>query len=116
VTSICVVVRVVGLTIDAPSVGLPTFYDPSVYIKSQGFQATWNWRIGYLLWLGVCGFISGYGYVYDWLLSMCCESSIVRLREMCGGFVPTIFVNASWRVRRIVGCSNVESAFSFVTR
>ena len=29
-TSICVAVCVVGLTIDAPSVGLPVFCDPSV--------------------------------------------------------------------------------------
>ena len=37
-TSVCVVVCVEGLTIDAPSVGLPVFY-PSVYIKTQGLRA-----------------------------------------------------------------------------
>jgi hypothetical protein len=53
----CVVVRVVGLiTIDF---GYRFFGDPSVYVKSQGFKAAWNCRIGYLLWLGVCGCISG---------------------------------------------------------
>jgi hypothetical protein len=79
------------------------FCDPSVYIKSRRFQAAWNCRIGYLVWLGVCGFISGYGYVYDWLLSMCFGSFIIGSREMCCNFVPYSFVNASWRVWRIVG-------------
>ncbi len=63
-TSICVVACVEGLTMDAPRAGLPVFCDPSVYIKSQGFQAAWNCLIGYLVWLGVRGLISGYGYVY----------------------------------------------------
>ena len=80
-TSICVVVHVVGLTIDAPSIGLSGFF-PSVYIKSQGFQAAWNGLIGYILWLGVCGCISGYGYVCVWLLSICYGYFINRLREM----------------------------------
>ena len=37
--SMCVVVRVLGLTMDAPSVGLPVTSDPSVYMKSIGFHA-----------------------------------------------------------------------------
>jgi len=115
-TSICVVVRVVGLTIDAPSVGLPVFFYPSVYIKAQRCQAAWNWPIGYLLWLGVCGFISVYVSVYDWLLSMCCGSFIDMLREMYGGFVPANFVKASLRMWGILGWSSGESAFSFATR
>ena len=97
-TSIRVVMRVVGLTIDAPSVRLPFFCDPSVYIKAQGFQAAWNCQIGYLLWVGDCGCISGYGSVYDWLLSMCCGYFINRLKEMSGGFVPTSCVSVSRRV------------------
>ena len=68
------------------------------------------------MWLGVSGFISGYGSVYDWLLSMYCRSLNIRSREMCGGFVPTSSVNASQRLWRIVGWSSVESAFSFATR
>jgi hypothetical protein len=31
-TSICVVVCVEGLTMDAPSVGFPVFWEPSVYM------------------------------------------------------------------------------------
>ena len=66
--------------------------------------------------MGICGCISGYGSVYDGLLSMCCGSVVDRLREMCGGFVPTSFVIASLRVWKIVGWFSVESAFSFATR
>ena len=31
-TSMCVVVFVVGLTIDAPSIGFPLFWEPSLYM------------------------------------------------------------------------------------
>jgi len=58
-TSMCVAVRVMGLTIDAPSIGLPVFFYPSVYINSLGFNAAWKCRMGYRLWLGVCGGSSG---------------------------------------------------------
>ncbi len=68
------------------------------------------------MWLGVRGFVSGYGSVYDWLLSMCYVSFIIRLREMYGGFIPTSFVSASRRIWRIVVWSSVENAFSFATR
>jgi hypothetical protein len=34
----CVVVCVCGLTIDAPGLGFPVFWDPSVYMKLFGFQ------------------------------------------------------------------------------
>ena len=54
--------------------------------------------------------------MYDWLLSMCCGSFIVRLSEMAGVLSPLRFVNASLRVCSILGLSNVESAFSFATR
>ncbi len=37
--SMCVVLRVMGLTIDAPGGELPVFGDPSVYMKSLGFHA-----------------------------------------------------------------------------
>ena len=37
--SICVVVCVLGFTMDAPSVGLPVTRDPFVYMKSVGFHA-----------------------------------------------------------------------------
>ncbi len=40
--SMCVVVCVCGLTIDAPSLGFPVFWDPSVYIKLSGFHAARN--------------------------------------------------------------------------
>ena len=40
--SMCVVVCVCGLTIDAPSLGFPFFGDPSVYIKLSGFHAARN--------------------------------------------------------------------------
>jgi len=55
----CVTVRVMGLTIDAPSVGLPVFLYPSVYIKSLGFHAAWKCWMGCRLWLRVCRGISG---------------------------------------------------------
>ena len=60
-TSMCVVVRVLGSTIDACSVRLPVFGDPSVHIKSLGFHAAWKYRMmGYRMWLmGVCKYISG---------------------------------------------------------
>ncbi len=35
----CVVVCVLGFTMNAPSVGLPVTMDPSVYMKSVGFHA-----------------------------------------------------------------------------
>ena len=38
-TYMCVVVRVIGSTIYAPSVGLPVICDPSVHIKSLGSHA-----------------------------------------------------------------------------
>ena len=37
--SICVVVCVLGFTMDAPSVGLPVTMDSSVYMKFIGFHA-----------------------------------------------------------------------------
>ena len=37
--SICVVVRVIGFSMDAPSVGMPVTRDPSVMMKSVGFHA-----------------------------------------------------------------------------
>ena len=57
--SMRVVVRVMGLTIYAPGVGLPVFCDPSVYIKSLGFHAARKCRMGYRLWLGVVGIFLG---------------------------------------------------------
>ena len=54
--------------------------------------------------------------MYDWLLSMCCGSFIVRLSEMAGVFAPSSFVNASRRVWSILDWSSVESDFSFATR
>ncbi len=54
--------------------------------------------------------------MYDWLMSMCCESFIVRLSEMAGFFDPSSFVNDSRRVWSILGWSSFESAFSFATR
>ncbi len=40
--SIFVVVCVCGLTIDAPSLGFPVFWDPSVYMKLPRFQVARN--------------------------------------------------------------------------
>ena len=40
--SMCVVVCVCELTIDAPSLGFPVFWDPSVYMKLSGFHAARN--------------------------------------------------------------------------
>ena len=40
-TSMCVVVCVIGLTTYAPSIGLPVFGDPSVHMKSLGFDTAW---------------------------------------------------------------------------
>ena len=40
--SICVVVCVCGLTIDAPNFGFPVVWDPSVYMKLFGLQAARN--------------------------------------------------------------------------
>ncbi len=37
-----VVVCVCGLTMDAPSVGFPAFFDPSMYMKMSGFHAAWT--------------------------------------------------------------------------
>ena len=72
--------------------------------------------MGYLVLWRVLVIVSGYGSVYDCLLSMCCGPFIVRLREMSGVFVPSSFVNASRRVWIILGWSNVECTFSFATR
>jgi hypothetical protein len=102
--------------------------------------------MGYrVLWLDLVG-VSRKGSVYDWLLSMCCGSFIVRFREMAGVFAPSSLVNASRRMwsilerkkeipskracgghrvhsgytnlydRSILGWSSVDSAFSFATR
>ena len=72
--------------------------------------------MGYLvLWLDLVG-VSEKGLVYDWLLSMCRGSFIVRFREMVGVFAPSSLVNASRRVWSILGWSSVVSAFSFATR
>ena len=50
-TSMFVVIFVEGLTIDAPSVGFPLFWEPSVYMKLFGIQAAWNGLMGYIvLW------------------------------------------------------------------
>ncbi len=68
--SMRVVVCVRGLTITAPSVGLPAFWDPSVYINASGFHVATKWRMGYLLLEYVYVGVFGYGYVYDWLISM----------------------------------------------
>ncbi len=54
--------------------------------------------------------------MYDWLLSMCCESLIVRSRVMAGGLAPSSPANASPRVRSMVGWSSIVRAFSFATR
>jgi len=54
--------------------------------------------------------------VYDWPMSMCYGSFIVRLREMAGVFSPSSLENASRRVWSILGWSSVENAFSFATR
>ena len=43
--SMCVMVLVFGLTMDAPRVGLPVTRDPSVYMKSARFHAPWYGRI-----------------------------------------------------------------------
>ena len=72
--------------------------------------------MGYRVLWWVFLIVSGYGYVYDWLLSMCCGSFIVRLSEMAGVFSPLSFVNASLMTCSILGLSNVESDFSFATR
>ncbi len=40
----CVVVFVRGFTIDAPSMGLPFFCDPSVYMKALGSHVAMKWR------------------------------------------------------------------------
>ena len=37
--SMCVVVCVSGLTMDAPNVGFPDFWDPSMYMKLSGSHA-----------------------------------------------------------------------------
>jgi hypothetical protein len=58
-TSMCVVVCVEWLTMDAPSAGFSVFWEPSVYMSLCGFHAAWNGLMGYLvLWrvlLGVSG-------------------------------------------------------------
>ena len=59
--SICVVVCVLGLTMDAPRVGLPVTREPSVYMYSLGLQAAQYGR----MWRGCFGVvfigIDGYG-------------------------------------------------------
>ena len=72
--------------------------------------------MGYWVLWWVLAIVSGYGYVYDWLLSICCGSFIVRLSALVVYFSPFSFVNASLRVCSILGLSNVERAFSFATR
>ena len=54
----CVVVLLMGLTIAAPSVGLPVVYYPSVYMKSLRPHTAWKCRMGYRLWLEVCEDVS----------------------------------------------------------
>jgi len=52
---------VYGFTMDGPSVGLPDFCDPFVYMKLSWFHVVWNGLImerglglmGYV-WVGVC--------------------------------------------------------------
>jgi hypothetical protein len=48
---ICVVIWVLGLTMDAPRVGFPVTREPSVYMNSVGFHAAWYGR----MWDGLFG-------------------------------------------------------------
>ena len=58
-----VVIWVCGLTTDAPRMGLPTFYEPSVYMKSYGFHAAWKGLIEGFMVLWADSEMSGYGSV-----------------------------------------------------
>ncbi len=114
--SMCVVVCMRGLTIVFPSMGLPDFWDPSVYMKALGFHAAIKRRTGYRLLLEVCGGVFGHGYAYEWMLPICCESLFWRLRKIVGGCCSGEVGMASRRVWMILCRFTVANAFSLATR
>ena len=58
-TSICVVVCMEGLTMEAPNLGFSVFWEPTVYMKSFGFHAAWNGLKGHLVLWRVLVIFSG---------------------------------------------------------
>ncbi len=78
--------------------GFAIFFYPSVYMKALGSLAAMKWRTGYRLLLEVCKGVSGYGFVYEWLLSICCGSFLRRLGEIVGRCCSARFASASRRV------------------
>jgi len=56
---VCVVVRVMGLTINTPNAGMPVLFYQSVHMKSLGPHAAWKCLMGGRLWMGICMVVSG---------------------------------------------------------
>ncbi len=68
----CVVVCMRGLTIAAPSMGLPDLWDPSVYVKALGSHAAIMRRTGYRMLLEICEGVYGHGSVTLCMSGCCC--------------------------------------------
>ncbi len=113
--SMCVMEFVLGFTTPAPSVGFPLTCEPSVLMKSRGFDL----RLCCVVWSIVVfgrGWVGVEVLVYDLPLSMVVASGRVVSILCVWVFFPYCWVKVVFKVLRMYGASSCVSAFEFAAR